>query len=101
MTDQTMPPLPDAPPSFRVRRPVRIHQEDGRTAMFVDDLDVASTVMGADIGLRPGVAEISLKLIPGLFELDVDQAAIDVDDATRAVLLKLGWTPPADVGADQ
>ena len=96
MPDQTMPPPPDTRPTSSVRRAVRIHQEDSKVAMFVDDLDVASTVMRADIALRPGVAEIELKLIPGLFELDIDHADVAIDVATRAVLLKLGWTPPAD-----
>ncbi|QFU87859.1 hypothetical protein [Amycolatopsis sp. YIM 10] len=96
MPDPTMPPLPDTRPPSSVRRSVRIHRENDRTALFVDDLNIANTVVDADVSLHPtGPPEVTLRMIPGVIYLDSDLADIGVDDATHAALLKLGWTPPA------
>ncbi|MFI6304302.1 hypothetical protein ACIBCH_20725 [Amycolatopsis thailandensis] len=92
----TMPPFPDAPPTSFVRREVRIHQRNGHTALFVDDLDIANTAFNVDISLGKGSTptEVTVQLLPGALALEGADVVVKVDAATHAALLKLGWTPP-------
>ncbi|HEY3479684.1 MAG TPA: hypothetical protein VGL02_12375, partial [Streptomyces sp.] len=78
-------------------RSVRIDQEGGRGAVFVDDLDIAAAVTAATVDIKAGhLPEVTFALLPGQFAFIGDTAVLKVDDTTHAALLKLGWTPPTE-----
>lgn len=100
--DQTMTPLPDAPPSSYAPRQVRLIAERGRTALFVDDLDFSSAATRVDLSVDSSgqPPEVVVHLMPGTLHHD-GEAAVKVDDRTRAVLLALGWAPPEEMTTEE
>lgn len=66
----------------------------GTGSVVVDDTNIANAVTGLTVHTTPGrVTEAEVRLVVAETEFD---AIVGVDDRTRAALLALGWTPPAE-----
>ncbi|HET6286313.1 MAG TPA: hypothetical protein VFG15_06145 [Amycolatopsis sp.] len=68
-------------------------------SVIVDGLDIASQLTAVTVHSEAGrgtEAEVRFRVAETEF-----QTAVRVDDCTRAALLKLGWTPPAEEGKPQ
>ncbi len=66
----------------------------GSGSIVFDGVDIANAVTAVRVHSEPGrwpEAEVRLLVAETEFE-----AVVGVDDNTRAALIKLGWTPPAE-----
>lgn len=77
------------------KRPITINL-DGRGvgSLKLGDVDLSNETMGASVRIRAGrVPVVTVEMLPGRLAADV-LAEVHVDQATRAALIELGWTPP-------
>lgn len=76
----------------------------GRESVVVDGVDISSLVTGVGIEARVGklpVVTLTL-LIHDKTPLGSEwRAAVRIDDATRDLLVRLGWTPPGGGAASK
>lgn len=71
-------------------------EQRGRTgSVFLDDVDISTAVCAvrADLSARD-MPVIELSVLARVTTLKVDKAAVTLPEATRKLLLQLGWTPP-------
>lgn len=70
----------------------------GSTGIHLDGHDVARTVRALTLSLGPDrLPSVELDvLVFGEMELDVEGAQVLLPEATRELLVRLGWTPPAE-----
>lgn len=69
----------------------------GGTAVRLDGQDIARGLRGLTFTLdagRASVLELDVAVCKGV-ELDVEDAHVCIPDATRELLVRLGWVPPA------
>lgn len=67
---------------------------DGTGMILIDNANIANAVTGLTVHTTPGRGtEAEVRLVVAETEFD---AAVRVDDRTRAALLALGWTPPGE-----
>jgi hypothetical protein len=70
--------------------------------ILLDGTDIANGIDGLTITMRaghPASVELSMPIVD-VTELQDPETRILIPDATRDVLLALGWTPPADPDAE-
>lgn len=66
------------------------------TVLTVAGVEVTSA-MSAHVTVRAGqFPTVDLELVAGYVGVELGAAAVRVDDATRDVLVAIGWTPPGD-----
>jgi hypothetical protein len=64
-------------------------------AITLDGIEIAKVTTDVTIHAKPGSGPvIQLELRPGQMAIALDSAHVAIDDATRELLLKLGWTEP-------
>jgi hypothetical protein len=72
----------------------------GGTQIELDGADIASLVTG--LSLRIGVdslPEVTLGVVLHELDTELENPRVVVPDKTRALLVRLGWTPPAEEAA--
>ena len=63
--------------------------------LMIDGLDIANATRSLSLVWGPDpLPTLTLELQPGEMAVELEQAKVVVDDNTREVLLKLGWTEP-------
>lgn len=70
----------------------------GTGSVVVDGVDVSSKTAALELRVRPGhLTELSLDLRPRTVTV-AGEVAVVLGDELQALLIKLGWTPPAAPG---
>lgn len=79
-----------------VVRSLRISSEGHVGSVQLEGHDISNATAGLDIRMRPGcLPEVRLDVI--LYDLTSEvETTVTVPDATRDLLVRLGWTPPAE-----
>lgn len=78
------------------RVPVQVKvDEQGQGTLVVDGIDISHSTVGIQVctDVTSGTT-VEVRLIVGRVDVDA-QAHVHLDEATRAVLARLGWTPPS------
>lgn len=81
-------------------RKLRIGTDGVVGSVHLDDQDISSALQGADLKLRPGcLPEVTLDVI--VYDLSSEvEGTVVVPSETRELLVRLGWTPPAEEATD-
>lgn len=69
----------------------------GGTQIELDGVDIANAVTG--LSLRMGVdslPEVTLGVMLHELDTELEHPRVNVPDTTRDLLVRLGWTPPAE-----
>lgn len=69
----------------------------GGTQIELDGRDIANVVTG--LSLRVGVdslPEVTLGVVLHVLDTELENPRVVVPDATKELLVRLGWTPPAE-----
>lgn len=80
-----------------VWRTLRIGGPGHASRVHLDGEDISNALVGVKVHLTPGSMPMAT-LEMALWEVptELDRVRIEVPDETRALLVRLGWTPPAE-----
>jgi hypothetical protein len=86
----------DSSPRPALREVQLVVDPAGRGSIVVDGVDLGFAVNAVELQSQVGDAtRMNLSVVAPRIEFD-GQATIEVRDPTRAALIALGWTPPAE-----
>lgn len=81
----------------RAWRTLRIAGPGHASRVHLDGEDISNALVGVKVNLAPGSMPMAT-LEMALWEVptELDQVGIQIPEETRALLVRLGWTPPAE-----
>jgi hypothetical protein len=69
----------------------------GDTQIELDGEDIASAVTGLSLRLGVyGLPEVTLDVVLHELDAELEHPRVILPDATKQLLVRLGWTPPAE-----
>lgn len=81
----------------RAWRTLRIAGPGHASRVHLDGEDISNALVGVRVHLTPGsVPMATLDLALWEVPTELDQVLVEVPEKTRDLLVRLGWTPPAE-----
>ena len=82
-------------------RSLRISSNGPTSSVHLDDQDISAALRGLTLRLNPGdMPQARLDVVALDVSTYSDDVQVYLPDATRDLLVRLGWTPPAEEATD-